>query len=213
MIQQPANFRYGHEGLNVMNRYPKYYKDALYTTLEQLRPTTCLEIGTYAFGSAQVFQDYFDNYPCPDNRLITCDIFLWGGEKPEQQRNVDYLQVCPHFHDKYMFENSVKMIPNWQELFPNSISYNVSLINTICHKPIDFAFIDADHRAICLAKDLEMCRLLRIPYILLEDVAIEELIQESSQYYHSVVKASQQYACYDFENWDVLTNCALLVRK
>ena len=212
MIQQPSSFIYGHEGLNIMYQYPKYYKDAIRATLEYLKPKTCLEIGTYAFGSAQVFQDYFEANPHPSNFLLTCDIFLWGGEKPENQTYVQYQQVYPHFHDQYMKEHNDKMLSDWQQKFPMSITENTRIIQEACPQQIDLAFIDADHRAICLSQDLEMCKLLNIPWILLEDVAKEELIQESSQYYHEVVKRSNAYECYDFDNWTVHTNCALLKR-
>jgi len=203
---------YGDTGGKIANRIPKYYKDALRATLEHLKPTTCLEIGTHCFGSAQIFQDYFNDNPKPENCLITCDIFLWGGTKPEEQKNVEYLQVYPHFHDKYMFEHSTKMLPDWQEKFVDSVKINTRMIKTICKNQIDFAFIDADHRAICLSQDLEICKLLNIKNILLEDVSKYELVHESSQYYHEVIKRSEVYKCYDFDNWSVETNCALLER-
>lgn len=212
MIKQPNTFIYGHEGLNIMYKYPKYYKDALRATLEHLKPHVCLEIGTSHFGSTQVFQDYFEANSRPDNIVVTCDIITWT-TKPENLTHAHFVQVYPHFHDQYMVDNHSRMISDWTHHIRNSITTNRFLIEHITNKQIDFAFIDADHRAISLSKDLEMCHQMNIPYILLEDVAKEEMIQESATYYHEIVKRSNLYDCYDFDDWTVHTNCALLKRR
>ena len=212
MIKQPTQFTYGHEGLTVMYTIPKYYKDALRATLETLQPRKCLEIGTYAYGTAEVFQDYFSNNLHTDNQLVTCDIIPWANHPPRLV-NVDFIQVYPHFPDQYMQENNYRMLAGWKSAFPQSIELNMSLIYDVCPHQFDFIFIDADHRAVCLGKDLEMANRLKIKHVLLEDVAKEELIQESSTYYHQVVKPTNIYDCYDFDDWTVLTNCALLTRR
>jgi hypothetical protein len=222
-IPVPSTLKFDYGGYTIHTIYgqkPKYYKQALWSTLEHLKPKYCLEIGTYQFGTAEVFQEYFNQYE-PNGKLITCDIYKWC-DKPKHLTNVEFLQVYPHWTDHYIetWGREGLLLPNWRDHLFTSIQDNIDLIvnafgiSNFCG--VDLTFIDGDHRAICLAKDFEMAKELagiNNPAILLEDIDIEELKHESSAYYHNIIKQQvldEGGICYDFDDWNICTNCALV---
>jgi hypothetical protein len=216
-IPNPAYYDFDHGGMTVTTgrgKKFKYYKQALYSTLIELQPEVCIEIGTYQFGTAEVFQAYFDKYK-KDGILITCDIKKWC-DKPSGLNNVKFLQVYPHWYDKYIEEmaRAGELLPDWHGQVYDSVYQNITLIRRILgDKEADFTFIDADHRAICLAKDFLMAQRFTKTRgaIMLEDIDSEELYQESAGYYHGVMKRLP-YEFYDYTDWGVCTNCALITK-
>jgi len=221
-IPVPTELRYDHGGYDITTakgRKNKYYKQALWSTLEHLKPQYCLEIGTYQFGTAEVFQDYFDTY-MPEGKLVTCDIRLWC-PKPAKLKNVEFVHVFPHWYDKYIHEwgKDGYLREGWHGKVLDSIYENYKLIRDGFDEfyGVDFTFIDGDHRAICMAKDFEIAKELASDYdryhIMLEDVDTEELYQESVPYYHNIIKPSLLdlgAEVYEFEDWGFCTNCALI---
>ncbi len=225
-IPKPDEFKFGHGGFTVTRLSGpvyKYYRDALYATLVALKPKYCLEIGTHKGDSAAVFQEYFNNY-MPDGLLITCDIADWDNTIEKRMPNVKFCQVYPHWYDKYIWEMSKqdKLLPDWRDQIHDSVNANVDCIYDKYNEQnimgidlgsnthlFDFTFIDGDHRSISLAKDLAIANYFS-DKILLDDVDEGEFYQESAGFYHGVIKKTGAYETYDFEDWGVCTNCALL---
>lgn len=221
MIQQPYPFIFGVTG-HINDTIPKYNHEVLYATLLELKPKICVEIGTHQGGSANVFQKYFNEHR-QDGLLITCDVMNWVSPRniedviAAQMPNCHYLKVYPHWADTYMCE-APNTLPNWQNMIHSSIDNNFNLIQgmlkTYGYDKADFVFIDADHRAICLSKDIILAdRLTQNNWVLIEDVDPLGTQHESHGYYQNVFKYYNIYDCYDFDNWNVHTNCALIKRR
>jgi hypothetical protein len=215
-IKQPNKFRFDPLG-QVNFQHPKYYLNAIYETLLLLRPKYCLEIGTLYGDTAGIFQRYFEEYE-PNGFLITCDIHIQDHANkymPKECPNVKRVHVYPHNKQEYVLDLGKNgMLPTgWEINIDDSVRQNVWIIRQQMGvlDQLDFAFIDGDHTADSVEKDIRICRsLLKQPHhMLLDDV--DEPAHPIYNFYREFVE--KEYDCYKFENWNVQTCCALIKEK
>ncbi len=184
-----------------------YYLDALYSTLVQLRPKTCLEIGTHTGNTAKVFQEYFDLF-CPDGTLVTCDIKRYVDLS--HLKNVKQVIVSHHIPSIRRYHNITE-----EEIVFNhsdSVRTNTEIVGSI-FKTYDFAFIDGDHTRESFLRDVEICENLLIePKIILIDDT-KEPVHECMKVYEEEIKKSEKYNCYDFEDWKNFVGSSLVIKR
>jgi len=187
-----------------------HYKTALYNTLVSLKPRVCLEIGTWFGGTVKVFERYFEEHR-HYGRLVTADIMLRGNLATERVRQV---QVYPHSRTYWTRHpvTDADLLPDGGNQIDHSEQLNLAILQSelsaMDAPAFDFAFIDGDHAKESVEKDIAICKALTKPphYMLLEDV--REGIHEASRYYEDEI--SKQWAHYDFEDWPILSGCALI---
>lgn len=204
-----------------------YPRQALFSTLMYLKPTHCLEIGTYYGGSAMIFFDYMKQANV-DGLIVTCDVQRYT-DLEASPRVADYWtrqfvkQIIVYSHlpikelrKHHSIHNAIqKDYPTnlkYQEAkySKNSINDNVEIIKKAYNKKFDFAHVDGDHTEKSFLSDIEICkRLLKPPkYILLDD--IKEGVHECAETFKKIRK---DYNCYEFENWGVFAGRALIWEK
>lgn len=187
-----------------------YYHTALFNTLIALRPKVCLEIGTLHGGTAVIFEKYFHEYQ-NDGILISVDIKLYNNLTLEHVVQVKWYPHVAWFNDLHNVDES-DLLPDGARLWRNSVELNTRILKDelqrLGHHEFGFAFVDGDHRKASVVKDLAICKVVTAKphYILMEDV--REGIHEVSAMYENEVK--HQYAHFDFEEWPVLSGCALI---
>ena len=178
-----------------------FYVDALYSTLVEIRPRICLEIGTHRGGTAKTFQRYFDNY-CKDGWLLTVDIKKYVNIEKD---NIKQCVVYPHVENirpHHMEVADKDMLSGFEEI-ENSVEKNCSIIQDELNKAgfdkFDFVFVDGDHQRESFLKDVEISkRLSHAPhYILLDDVC--DYVHDSAIVFDEEIKP--KYSHYLFENW------------
>ena len=178
-----------------------FYVDSLYSTLIELRPKICLEIGTHRGGATKAFQRYFDNYR-EDGWLLTVDIKKYVDIEKD---NIKQCVVYPHVENirpHHMEVADKDMLSGFEEI-ENSVEKNCSIIQSELSEAgfdkFDFVFIDGDHQRSSLLKDLELSKRLSHPphYMLLDDV--HDYVHDSATVFHEEIKP--KYNHYTFENW------------
>ena len=211
-------------------RYPAYYDKkcvhlhALYSTLLQLKPKYCLEIGTHTgLNSTKVFEKYFNDHQ-PDGCLITLDLIPCQNLDPEN-KNIHQVIVAPHH------ENIVEMCgaqsPLWPgfakkdlslfDKFEYSVAENIEIVSakmaSLGIEKFDLAFIDGDHEEQSFKNDIDFCKMLTRPpcYMILDDT--KEEFHACCHVYHDEIKNSNLYDCYDFENWENFVGMSIIRRK
>ena len=195
-----------------INEGPRYagcgtfYRDALFSTLTELKPKFCLEIGTNTGHTAKVFQRYFEEYGSDEHVLITADIKIYV---EMNYPNVKQIQVYPHVNnikDLHIVEDSDLIGGRVNQL--ESVDKNIDIIRNVMEEKgipeIDFAFVDGDHQRESMLKDIEIAKSLvkSSGYILLDD--IHDYVHESAKTFHDEIKLDSQYNCYEFEDWQDL---------
>lgn len=180
------------------------YKSALYNTLIHLKPKTCLEIGAYMGGSAEVFQTYFNEY-MPDGLLVSADIRIY---REFNLPNVRQVKVHPHvgnsrdWHD--VDENDILPYAD------DSVAKNELIILTerikkgyFVTKYFDMALLDGDHQTQSMWRDFEICcDLTTVPhYILIDDTQEDGHGHNSVQEYQKLIQL-EGIDHYDFDDWD-----------
>lgn len=195
--------------------HQRFYRDALYSVLEHLRPTLCLEIGTYYGGSSAVFQEYFDKL-CPEGKLVTCDVNKYT---ELNMPNVEQVLVYPHLTksqmDRWHALDSNKMLPDAytrDDIVESSHIYNIEILKP--YGEFDFCFLDGDHTTLSAARDWIIAdSVLKHPkYVLFDD---------SKEYEHDCAKwiddmrtyEPQLYNFYDFDDWEVTVGASLIWGK
>jgi hypothetical protein len=192
----------------------RYYRRALLNTLLKLRPTYCLEIGTYTYQTSQVFSCYFETYN-PNGKLITTDISEWdrGGAPP----NVYPVMVYPHTLNVEKFHGGINIFyPNWRKKLEsggNSVLINGDIINRKMDEldideHFDFVFVDGDHQEKSFLSDLYIALALTKPdgYILIDDV--RDPGNEQMETYRNTLCKKNSF--YEFEDWDTNPGMALI---
>lgn len=183
-----------------------FYRDALFSTLVELKPKVCLEIGTNDGSSAGVFQNYFEQFGSDDSLLITADVKIYS---EIDHPNVKQVQVHPHVNnikDLHHIEDLDLIDGKVDRLM--SVQKNISIIKKVMQESgvsqFDFAFIDGDHQRESLIKDIEIVEaLIKEPgYILVDD--IHDYIHECAEYFHEEMKP--KYSHYLFEEWDTIAS-------
>ena len=178
-----------------------FYIDALYSTLIELRPKACLEIGTHRGGTAKAFQRYFDDY-YKDGWLLTADLKSYVDI---ENANIKQCVVYPHVENirpHHMEVADKDMLSGFEEI-ENSVEKNCSIIqdelNEAGFDKFDFVFVDGDHQRDSFLKDIEISkRLSHAPhYILLDDVY--DYLHDSATVFDEEIKP--KYSHYLFENW------------
>lgn len=198
----------------LINKGPKggsqrFYRDALYSVLEHLKPKLCLEIGTYYGGSSAIFQEYFDKL-CPEGKLVTCDINRYT---ELNMPNIEQVLVHPHtdMHlvKKWHQVEESKMLEGFNnpEIIENSVEKNIEIIRQ--YGKFDFCFLDGDHTVWSASRDMIIAEsVLKDPkWILFDDV--DEFDHECASYFLEL-KSRGQYKVYEFEDWDVQVGAALI---
>lgn len=187
----------------------RYYKDALYSCLVQLKPVNCLEIGSHFGGTAEVFQSYFDEF-CPDGLLLTGDVFEYTKLDYKNVRQILLQSHLPHdelvkAHD--LIKSPVQYSENSKYI--NNIRYWTALQKAKRVNKFDFAFIDGDHSLVSFKKDFEMCLdLVKTGgYILIDDIPSD---YECSKYYYETIKNDTKYINYEFGDWNSTVGAVLL---
>lgn len=189
-----------------------FYKTALYNTLLVLHPRVCLEIGTYKGGSTAIFERYFEE-ACPEGKLVTADIKLFVNVNSACTKQV---QVYPHTMNVLDFHTATTddLLPAWERVAQRvgSVEYNTIILKhalrDVGADAFDFAFIDGNHQAASLQRDIAMVQgLTAYPHYMLLDDAIEGA-HESSAYCEDVLKKSYDY--YDFSDWPILAGTLLI---
>jgi hypothetical protein len=197
-----------------------YYLDALYSTLVELNPRFCLEIGTHdGKNSTRVFQKYFSEVR-PDGRLITLDI-----KKIDDlgYSNVSQVIVYPHHENIYKtcgasgrWFNEKDLKQNYKNKIKSSVSNNVEIIKNEMEKhkikSFDLSFIDGDHEKSSFMMDIETClELSPESWILIDDT--KEEFHPCCHVYHDDIKKSGKFETYDFENWDRFVGMSMIRSK
>jgi hypothetical protein len=205
-------------------KYPDYYNktchylDALYSTLVQMNPKYCLEIGTHKGDmSTAVFQKYFNEHRS-DGLLITLDIKRCEGLS---HPNVEQVLVYPHH--KRIYETcgadgrwfSESELPNdFKNVTTTSVQKNTEIVREAMQKHeiegFDLAFIDGDHERESFLGDLEMCMSITSDphYVLIDDT--KEEYHPCCHIYQEEIKTSGKYTTYDFDNWERFVGCSLV---
>ena len=204
--------------------YPQYYNqechylDGLYTTLLTLKPKYCLEIGTHdGMGSTKVFEKYFNEHE-PDGCVITLDIVPCKNLDP-CHKNIHQVVVAPHHQNivetcgangSWFVKDDLALF----EKFANSLKENLSLVskkmNELGIEKFDLAFIDGDHEEKSFMNDIEFCKILTYPphYLVLDDT--KEEVHPCCHIYHSDIKNSDTYDCYNFEDWEKFVGMSVI---
>lgn len=188
------------------NLIPRYYLDALYSTLVHLKPKFCFEIGTNLGNSARIFQEYFDKH-MPDGLLVTCDIQHYVDLS--DLKNVKQVLVYPHIVDlSQHYVKEENLYQDYKDVIAkdSSVDKNIELVKI--DGGYDFVFLDGDHSAASVYKDLEISNtiLKEDGRILFDDT--EEEHHDSCQIFRNELKNVYQY--YEFKDWDVAVGSALL---
>ena len=191
-----------------------FYRDALFSTLVELKPVVCLEIGTNIGHTARVFQRYFEHLNIKDALLITADVKIYSEQMAELDLSIKHpstkqVQVYPHVNnikDLHIVEDSDLIGGRVDQL--ESVDKNISIIKDAMKErgvsEIDFAFIDGDHQRESMLKDIKIAESLikDSGHILLDD--IHDYVHESAKTFHDEIKLDSQYNCYEFEDWQDL---------
>lgn len=189
------------------------YKTGLLNTLIALKPKVCLEMGTLFGGTAQVFQEYFDDH-MPDGVLVTADVKRYV-DVDSQLPNVLQAIVYAHSTDIVTRHSGVtldQLLDGSEAACNESVERNVVILTDWLHKigtdKYDFAFIDADHARLSLLKDIEIATRLTAPphYMLLDDT--KEGVHDVSAVYKD--ELVNKYNTYDFEDWPVFVGASLI---
>lgn len=188
---------------------PRNYLDALYSCLVELKPKRCLEIGTNLGNSARVFQEYFSNNN-NDGLLASCDIQQYVDLS--DLKNIHQVRVYPHIIDFSLHHiDTNKLLPDYKEVYyaEATINNNIEILKE--YGPFDFIFLDGDHQAESVHKDLEISLALLSDggKILFDDIA--ESHHDSCGIYHNELKPKFNH--YEFEDWDVAVGAALIWKK
>ena len=206
----------------LINKGPKggsqrFYRDALYSVLEHLKPKLCLEIGTYYGGSSAVFQEYFDKL-CPEGKLVTCDVNKYT---ELNMPNVEQVLVYPHMPkedmDKWHQLDTNKMLPDAysreRKHRLDSVTFNTDILKS--YGKFDFCFLDGDHTSNSAFCDFEIAVIsLKNPkWILFDDV--DEFDHECAEWFSNMkninnISKNPLYNIYEFEDWDVQVGAALI---
>ena len=74
----------------------------------------------------------------------------------------------------------------------------------------DLAFIDGDHEEKSFMNDIEFCKILTHPphYLVLDDT--KEEVHPCCHIYHSDIKNSDTYDCYNFEDWKKFVGMSII---
>lgn len=183
----------------------KHTYDALYSCLLHLKPTNCLEIGTFYGKSAEVFQTYFNRY-CPHGKMITCDIKKYTDLS--HLSNITQIIVHPHVKNSSQFHHVTN-----DEILPQTDDFmaNANIIKNVFDKKFDFCFLDGDHQYYSACRDLFTAnQLLNNPkYILFDDMNDET--HESTKVFQELIMPN--YNTYTFDDWYINTGCALIWEK
>jgi predicted O-methyltransferase YrrM len=200
---------------------PRWYRDALYSTLVHLKPKVCLEIGTYIGQSSHIFQQYFDKY-MPDGVLVTCDVqnYVDLSSSLYQLPNVRQVRVFPHIYDIENHHDIHKgaTLPFTKEDIEHSAEKNIEIIKEAIsdiegEALYDFCFLDGDHNGVSFMRDLQICAaVLKEPqYMLIDDT--EDWVHACAEHYHMKMKPDNKYDFYDFADWHTITGCSLVWNK
>lgn len=199
---------------------PRFYLDALYSSLVHYRPKLCLEIGTHTGNSARIFQKYFDEY-MPDGRLITCDLKQYADLS--ELKNVKFVQVHAHLDNMagihYLTNDELlhKTEENWSG---DSVLSNIRLILAgVRDEPIkyakifDFVFVDGDHQRDSAVADMTIARYLLKPDapMLFDDT--DEFEHDCAKLFHEQIKTSGLFETYEFDDWNKVAGCAIILIK
>lgn len=199
---------------------PRFYLDALYASLVYYRPKLCLEIGTHTGNSARIFQKYFNEY-MPDGKLITCDLKQYVDLS--DMKNIVFVQVHPHMDNMagihYLTNDEllVKTENNWGG---DSVLSNIRLVLKAAVNELpkysrifDFAFIDGDHQRESAISDISIAKYLLKPDspILFDDT--DEFEHDCAKLFHEEIKLSDKYETYEFDDWNKVTGCAIILPK
>lgn len=181
-----------------------HYQHALYSTLVNLKPKVCLEIGTNTGSTATIFQKYFDEY-CRDGLLVTCDIKKYVDLS--HLKNVRQILVAHHIDNISQFHQVDSTELKYD--YKNSVEKNTELILNEA-AAYDFAFIDGDHTKMSFLSDVQICKnVLKEPQFMLIDDT-KEPVHECMKVYEEQIKNSNLYDCYDFEDWEEFVGCSLV---
>lgn len=192
------------------------YYQAIYSTLIELKPINCLEIGTFQYYSAKVFSKYFQEYNL-DGKLITADISEWHRDSVPPAR-VYPVMVYPHREDINNFHGNIKVFhSNYKQVLKgkphcsiiNSIAINESMIEN--HIDLfDFAFVDGSHDKVSAMADLHIAKILTKPegYILIDDITNSD--HEIKDLY---INLKEKNSFYEYNNWPILPDMALIQCK
>jgi hypothetical protein len=192
------------------------YYEALWSTLVQIRPVNCLEIGTFRYYSAKVFSRYFDEY-APDGKLITVDIATWNRDTVPPKR-VYPVMVYPHRKDIDQFHGGIKLhYKNYLKVLQSKKPTHVLNLLAIHEKMVelniplfDFFFIDGGHDEVSVRADFIMAKILTAPtgYILIDDITDNR---------HDVYKVVQRLLCdkyiYYYNDWHPNPNMGLIEER
>ena len=190
-----------------------YYKTALLNTLIQLKPKTCLEIGTHYGGTTEVFLRYFRRYQ-PDGVLITTDIKKYVELSGPRVRQVIVYPHIENIADWHTVEWD-EMLPEAREILKKSNAENIAILRKeleACgRKGFDFCFIDGDHTRTSFLRDLDIAWTLSLPphYFLLDDV--KEELHDCCPVYRKEIPPNDPH--YEFEDWPIFIGQALIWKK
>ena len=203
-------------------RGPRFYLDALYSSLVHFQPKVCLEIGTHTGNSTRVFQKYFDDYQ-PEGILITCDIKQYVDMSG--YKNAKFVKVHPHMDNMagiHYLTNEELLVKNEENWIYNSKISNIRLIlkeltgdpDTKNARQFDFAFVDGDHQKESALADIAIAEYMLkrgCPY-LFDDT--DEFEHDCARLFHEEIKLdTDRYATYEFDDWDVVAGCAVILKK
>ncbi|MEE9166840.1 MAG: class I SAM-dependent methyltransferase [Candidatus Neomarinimicrobiota bacterium] len=187
-----------------------YYKTGLLNTLIKLRPTVCLEIGTYYGESSDVFDHYFRKYR-PNGILITADI---RNHKSLASDRIHQVLVYPHVENisDHHDVSSEQMLPDSARHTNDSVNANCEIIQSelskIGAKAFDFCFVDGDHQETSLLKDLQIVKTLsHSPHYALLDDTKDEIHESFTLYQKDLVR---RYEHFDFEDWPIFVGASLI---
>lgn len=191
----------------------RYYRQAIFNTLMQLKPKYSLEIGSYLFQSSSVWSHYYDTY-MSDGHLITCDIAKWSNSEPP--KHVSQVMVLPHIKDVENNHGGIDVFyKDYNDYVDDSVINNVDLIREKMYElkipAFDLTFVDGDHARDSFLKDLDIAKFLTWGdgYILIDD--INDRNHAQYEVYRELKAAGNEF--YEFDEWTINPGMALIQNK
>lgn len=188
---------------DVKSPYYNCAQQALWNLCLVLKPRYVLDIGTMGGTSALLAAQYLE-CNAPDGHVVTVDVVQTKKAASWEYPLVTKVLAVPHSFkglQQYPWVKVGLLREDARDMMPHSVEVNTKLVLEALEaaggKLFDFAYVDGDHSAEGVLRDLEIVRrVTRFPhYALLDDVYMPE-VPASELYQERLI---HEYEHYDFD--------------